>query len=93
MPSFRIIPFLERATSFINQAHKSGGIILVHCQMGISRSTSCVIAYMIKYMGFTTMSALEFIRKKRPQVMPNIGFLQQLTNYEKNDHEKQQGFN
>ena len=85
MPSFRIIPFFERATSFINQAHKSGGIILVHCQLGISRSTSCVIAYMIKYMGYTAMSALEFIRKKRPQVMPNYGFLQQLMNYEKNN--------
>ena len=85
MPSFRIIPFFERATNFINQAHKSGGIILVHCQLGISRSTSCVIAYMIKYMGFTTMSALEFIRKKRPQVMPNYGFLQQLMTYEKSN--------
>ena len=85
MPSFRIIPFFERATSFINQAHKSGGVILVHCQLGISRSTSCVIAYMIKYMGYTAMSALDFIRKKRPQVMPNFGFIQQLMNYEKSN--------
>ena len=85
MPSFRIIPYLEKATSFINQAHINKGIILVHCQLGISRSTSCVIAYLIKYMGYTTMNALDFIKKKRSQVMPNFGFLQQLMIYEKNN--------
>ena len=84
-PYFKIIPHLEKATSFINQAQLNDGIILVHCQLGISRSTSCVIAYMIKYMGYTTMSALEYIKKKRPQVMPNFGFIQQLMVYEKNN--------
>ena len=84
-PYFKIIPHLEKATSFINQAQLNDGIILVHCQLGISRSTSCVIAYMIKYMGYTTMNALEHIKKKRPQVMPNFGFLQQLMVYEKNN--------
>ncbi len=85
MPSFKILPHLERATSFINQAKINNGIILVHCQMGISRSTSCVIAYMIRYMGYTAMNALEFIKKKRPIVMPNFGFLNQLMSYEKNN--------
>ena len=85
IPSFKIIPHLEKATSFINQAQMNNGIILVHCQLGISRSTSCVIAYMIKYMGYTAMNALDFIKKKRPQVMPNFGFLQQLMVYEKNN--------
>ena len=83
-PYFKITPHLEKATSFINQAQENNGIILVHCQLGISRSTSCVIAYMIKYMGYTAMSALDFIKKKRSQVMPNFGFLQQLMVYEKN---------
>ena len=84
-PFFKIIPHFEKATSFINQAQINDGIILVHCQLGISRSTSCVIAYMIKYMGYTAMNALDFIRKKRTQVMPNFGFLQQLMVYERNN--------
>ena len=84
MPSFKILPHLEKATSFINQAQINNGIILVHCQLGISRSTSCVIAYMIKYMGYTAMNALDFIKKKRCHVMPNFGFIQQLLTYEKN---------
>ena len=31
------------------------------------------------------MNALEFIKKKRPIVMPNFGFLNQLMAYEKNN--------
>ena len=50
--------------------------------MGISRSTTCLIAYMIKYMGYSTVTALQFVKSKRPHIMPNFGFLQQLKNYE-----------
>ena len=85
MPSFHIVPYFERATSFINNAHINNGTILVHCQMGISRSTTCVIAYFIRYLGYTAVDALSFIKRKRPQVMPNFGFLQQLIDYEKHN--------
>ena len=85
VPSFKILPYLDKASFFIHQAKCNNGKILVHCQMGISRSTSCVIAYMIKYMGYSSMNALSFIKKKRPMVMPNFGFLQQLLIYEKNN--------
>ena len=81
-PSFKLLPHLDKATNFINKAKISGGTLLVHCQLGISRSTSCVIAYMIRFMGYTTLSALDYIKKKRPLVMPNYGFLQQLSSYE-----------
>ena len=30
---------------FIDEAVAGGGVVFVHCQMGISRSASCVIAY------------------------------------------------
>ena len=53
--------------------------------MGISRSTSCVIAYFVKVLGYKVMNALEFIKKKRKQVMPNFGFLEQLLQYEKSN--------
>ena len=35
-------------------------------------------------MGYTAMNALNFIKTKRTQVMPNFGFLSQLKTYEKN---------
>ena len=85
LPNFRILPHLNKAVSFIEEAHKKGCNILVHCQMGISRSTSCVIAYFVKVLGYKVMNALEFIKKKRKQVMPNFGFLEQLLQYEKSN--------
>ena len=83
LPSFNLNPYLNQAINFIDNAHKNNGNILIHCQLGISRSTSCVIAFMIKVMKFTTMEALEFIKRKRKLVMPNYGFLEQLIKFEK----------
>lgn len=82
LPTFNILPFLDRAVEFLQEAKDSGGSVLVHCQMGISRSTSCVMAYLIKKMNYDTLGALEFIRKKRKIVCPNYGFLEQLLTYE-----------
>ena len=81
-PYFQLHTFFDKTNFFINKAKMSGGNILIHCQLGISRSTSCLIAYMIKYLGYTTLTALQYIKKKRPIVMPNFGFIQQLKNYE-----------
>ena len=36
---------LPRVCDFIDEAVTGGGVVFVHCQMGISRSASCVIAY------------------------------------------------
>ena len=33
-------------------------------------------------MGYSTVTAMQFIKNKRPHIMPNFGFLQQLKNYE-----------
>ena len=82
LPNFNIRPYLDKAADFINECKEKNGCILIHCQMGISRSTSCLIAYMIKYLGYNFMGALEYIKKKRPQVMPNYGFIKHLMHYE-----------
>jgi protein-tyrosine phosphatase len=41
---------------------------------GISRSSSCVIAYLMKEKGFNFLDALQYSRNKRNCVFPNIGF-------------------
>ena len=40
-----LLVHLPRVCDFIDQALASGGVVLVHCFGGISRSASCVIAY------------------------------------------------
>uniref|UniRef100_A0A671NXL9 Protein phosphatase Slingshot homolog 1 n=2 Tax=Sinocyclocheilus anshuiensis TaxID=1608454 RepID=A0A671NXL9_9TELE len=66
---------------FISEARKSGQAILVHCKMGVSRSASTVIAYLMKQQGWTLDQALNHMRERRPIVQPNEGFLKQLHTY------------
>lgn len=82
-PEFNILPFLGKAVSFIKEAKDNGCNCLVHCQMGISRSASCVIAYFIKELGYNVFTAFQFIKRRRNIVCPNFGFIQQLCVYEK----------
>ena len=42
-----ISPVLPEAVAFITQAIESGGKVFVHCFAGVSRSGSCVVAYMM----------------------------------------------
>ena len=50
--------------------------------MGISRSATVVIAYLMSRYGMTYKSALEFVKSIRPQVRPNRYFRQQLQQFE-----------
>jgi protein-tyrosine phosphatase len=49
--------------------------LLVHCAAGISRSSSTVIAYLMKKFGWTYVKAHGFVRGKRPVISPNNGFI------------------
>ena len=83
MADFEVIDYFEQANEFINKVRNSGGTMLIHCKYGVSRSPSFVTAYLVKYFGFNVQSALNFIRKKRPMINPNSGFIEQLEKYEK----------
>lgn len=57
--------------------HRKSENILVVCAAGISRSTTVVLAYLLKQK-FTLRNAISFLLQKRPQIRPNDGFLLQL---------------
>ena len=82
LADFDLIEYFEKANEFINKVRNSGGTMLIHCKYGVSRSPTFVAAYLTKYFGFSVQSALNFIRKKRPMINPNEGFLNQLEKYE-----------
>lgn len=69
---------LPEACHFIQQALDEGGSVLVHCVMGISRSTTVVAAYLMKTRKMCRSSAIGFIKERRPQIHPNYGFIKQL---------------
>ncbi|XP_076877126.1 protein phosphatase Slingshot homolog 3 isoform X2 [Brachyhypopomus gauderio] len=66
---------------FINDARKRGQAVLVHCKMGVSRSASTVMAFLMKQQGWGLDHALNYVRERRPIVQPNDGFLRQLQTY------------
>jgi hypothetical protein len=77
VPAFSLKRFFKEAADFIEEALLSGGKIYVHCQMGISRSSTIVLAYLIMKQGFTAQEAVRTVRARR-QIIPNEGFLRQL---------------
>ena len=82
-PEFDITKHFKQTNDFINKVRTAGGNLLVHCKVGLSRSPTVIIAYLIKYYEFTADSAINFIKRKRPQIIPNQGFIKQLYEYEK----------
>jgi predicted protein tyrosine phosphatase len=56
--------------------------VLVHCMMGISRSSTMVIAYLMSELGMPFQVALSFVQNKRRIVDPNSGFRSQLERWE-----------
>ena len=72
----------EPCVEFIAQALESGSV-LVHCKHGRSRSSSAVMAFLMKSLGMDLGEAVRLCVAKRPVVKPNSGFLGQLRDYER----------
>eukprot|EP01112_Ceratiomyxa_fruticulosa_P005789 TRINITY_DN16631_c0_g1_i1.p1 TRINITY_DN16631_c0_g1~~TRINITY_DN16631_c0_g1_i1.p1 ORF type:complete len:452 (-),score=99.19 TRINITY_DN16631_c0_g1_i1:21-1376(-) len=79
-----IAQYFEHALSFIESARatSSQAKILVHCAMGISRSSSIAIAYLMKKYQWSYEKAHSFVKQARSCIKPNPGFAKQLLTYE-----------
>ncbi|KAE8887890.1 hypothetical protein PF005_g8433 [Phytophthora fragariae] len=71
---------LEGCIAFMDQA-KYYGRILVHCNKGVSRSSSMVVAYLMKLRAMSFEQALAFVTERRPIANPNESFRRQLQEY------------
>lgn len=81
LPDSNISRYFHTTTKFIDQAVSSGGLVVVNCVMGWSRSATCVAAYLMMKHSMSATKALELIRQNR-SIRPNAGFLQQLADLE-----------
>lgn len=61
----------------------SGGCVLVHCEQGMSRSATVVVAYLMRKRGLGRDKALAFVNAQR-KIQPNPGFMAQLETWESN---------
>ncbi|XP_028810898.1 dual specificity protein phosphatase 13-like [Denticeps clupeoides] len=77
VPTFDISPFFYPAAEFIRQALDSGGKVFVNCAMGLSRSATLVLVYLMIHQHHTLLKAILKVKKSR-WIFPNRGFLRQL---------------
>jgi protein-tyrosine phosphatase len=82
VPEQNISHILEPAFKIMRKAKEKKVSVLVHCAQGRSRSVSVVIAYLIKYLDYTYLNAIEHVHKCRSIAFPNPGFASQLINFE-----------
>ncbi|XP_061490851.1 dual specificity protein phosphatase 13B-like [Rhineura floridana] len=76
--SFDISIFFHDAANFIHKALKTGGgKVFIHCAMGLSRSATLVLAYLMIHENLTLVEALKSVDSHRG-ICPNTGFLIQL---------------
>lgn len=76
-PSTDISRYFYIASKFIENGINSGGKVLVHCMVGMSRSATCVLAFLMISRKMSATEAIRTVRMHR-DIHPNEGFLQQL---------------
>ena len=75
----KILPKFEIAYKFIKINSENN--ILIHCSLGMSRSASLVIFYLIKEKRWDYDTCYAYTKERRPIIDPNPGFEQQLREY------------
>lgn len=78
-----ILTFLEECVDYIDQRRIKNEKVLVHCVAGISRSATISIAYTMKHLKMNVDRAYEYVKRCRPEISPNLGFMGQLLEYQK----------
>jgi len=90
VPDAPIAECFERATSWIATQLGAGRAVLIHCHAGVSRSATIMAAYLLRHHGdrFTSVPAvLAYLKRCRPIVEPNPGFLAQLEGWRRRKSE------
>ncbi|XP_053320575.1 dual specificity protein phosphatase 26 [Spea bombifrons] len=77
-PVFDMSVHFYPAAEFIHKAlRQKRGKILVHCAVGVSRSATLVLAYLMIHHNMTLVDAITTVKDRRG-IIPNRGFLRQL---------------
>ncbi|KAM9817007.1 dual specificity protein phosphatase 13A-like [Neosynchiropus ocellatus] len=88
-PSFDLAPYFLPSAEYIQRALDTAGArVLVHCAVGVSRSASLVLAYLMIQHHFPLLEAIMEVKEHR-WIFPNKGFLKQLLTLELKLHEAQ----
>ncbi|EKM58639.1 uncharacterized protein PHACADRAFT_253113 [Phanerochaete carnosa HHB-10118-sp] len=77
-------PQLPPICDWIDEARREGGKVLVHCRVGVSRSATVTIAYVMKHLNIPLVDAYLIVRSRRLSVLiqPNMRLLYNLLGWE-----------
>jgi len=77
-----IVPDLMRLVKLIDERVRSGKRVLVHCQCGVSRSATLVVAYgLYKNPSTSVQEAYDAVKKKSKWIGPNMNLIMQLQEF------------
>ncbi|QDS73627.1 hypothetical protein FKW77_002073 [Venturia effusa] len=77
-----IVPDLPRLVRLIDDRVKQGKTVLVHCQCGVSRSASLIVAYgLYKNPGLSVQEAYDAVKKRSKWIGPNMNLIMQLQEF------------
>lgn len=78
-PEYDISQHFDKLSEIIHEGILNNKRVFVHCVAGISRSSTIVLAYMIKKTRTSLYMSLMFMNfARRQKTLPNEGFLKQL---------------
>lgn len=78
LPETQLDAVIKQTNNIIRSVHARNGRVLVHCNAGVSRSSSVCIAYLLLEQKMSFDAAFVLVKSKRECIRPNDGFLKQL---------------
>ncbi|CAO1618036.1 unnamed protein product [Sympodiomycopsis kandeliae] len=75
---------MRLAVEYIETARRNGGKVLVHCRVGVSRSTTIVLAYVMAHLDLTLVESYLLVRSRRLSILiqPHLLFFWELRGWE-----------
>uniref|UniRef100_A0A0G4GRX9 Protein-tyrosine-phosphatase n=1 Tax=Chromera velia CCMP2878 TaxID=1169474 RepID=A0A0G4GRX9_9ALVE len=74
--------YFDGALDFIELSLQKNQPTLVHCKSGVSRSATIILAFLVAKKGMSLHDAFQALQKARPKICPNLGFMEQLCEFE-----------
>ncbi|SAM07677.1 hypothetical protein [Absidia glauca] len=73
---------LHAAVMDVDRLRKAGRNVLVHCQCGLARSATVIVAYVMYTLRLSMSAALHHVKQHAPHINPNLSLMYQLREYE-----------
>lgn len=74
----KIVKDLNKLTNLMHRATLQNKKILIHCQCGVSRSASLMVAYIMRYCNMSLNDAYNKLKSIAKDISPNMGLIFQL---------------